>query len=170
MLTQVPQALRVAARAMVTRHRNAFDAQVFRRTVTRTAGAESGQGGGRPTLGGLAVMDPEDEAEVDYVPLGNAKVLFTGQYEDTTLSSRRDFAEQMATSTALIEPDTQGAFEPKNGDLVMLFPGGGVVVPYEVTGITATVNIPPYVPRYELSAQGDLMFADVVAQSQAGRP
>lgn len=159
MLTAVPNALRIAARAMVTRHPNAFEAQVMRRNVTRTAGAEAGEAGGLPTLGGLAVMDPEDEAEVEYSLLGTARVLFTTMYEPSTMADNRESPEAAANALALIEPDLPGAFEPKDGDLVMLMPGAGVVIPYEVTNVLNQVNIPPYVPKYELSAQGDLSFA-----------
>ena len=172
MLNQVPAAFRIAARAMVTRHPNAMECQVWRKTVTRTAGAESGQEGGLPTLGGLAVLKADDEAELDYVLLGNGHVLFAGVYEGTSLSDARDNAEAepSAIANALIEPETAGAFEPKTSDLVMVMPGAGVVLTYEVTKVLNTINIPPYMPKYELSSQGDLMFVPGVAASQAARP
>lgn len=169
MLNNVAIAVRRSSRTVTLRHPNAIDATVLRRRVTRTAGAEGGTMGGLPTLGGLGVMDPEDEAEVDYEPLGPAKVLFTQPYEGTTMADRRDAPEAMATSLALIEPITEGLFDIRDGDLVMLNPGGGVTIPYEVTNVLNQVNIPPYTPRYELSAQGVLAFDGEIAGELAGR-
>lgn len=170
MLNRVPEAARIANRAMVTRHPNAMVCQVWRKSVTRTLGAGATLVGGLPTLGGLAVLDQEDEAEVEYTLIGTGKVLFAGVYEGTTLNDSRDAAEGMATALASIEPDVAGAFEPKDSDLIMAEPGGGIVIPYEVTRVINAVNIPPYVPKYELSAQGDLMSPPGLAALQAARP
>lgn len=169
MLNAVPTGLRIAARAMVTRHPNAMDCQVWRRQVQRTAGAESGAAGGLPTLGGLTVMESDDEPQSDYVLLGEGKLLFTGLYERTTMADSKDSPMAAGVSEALVEPAVLGAFELKDGDLVMAMPGAGVVITYECTNVLNTVNIPPYLPKYELSAQGDLMFVPGVADSQAGR-
>lgn len=159
MLNAVPNAVRKASRVATLRHPNAFDGQLMRRVVKRTEGAEAGEAGGLPTLGGLAVMDPEDEPEVDYELMGDVRVLFTDQYQGTTMADRGDAPESMGTAMAMIEPLEEGQFAPKDGDLVMLMPGAGVVIPYEVTNVINAINIPPYVAKYELSAQGDLVFA-----------
>lgn len=170
MLNQVPTAIRTAARNVTLRHPNAMDCHIYRRSVVRTAGAEDGASpSGAPTLGGAGVMDTEDENEVDYTDLGAGRILFGGVYVPTDLSDRRDAAEG-AVGEAQIEPIEAGAFECKDGDLVMVMPGGGVVLTYEVTKILNTVNIPPYVPKYEVTPQGDLMFVPEVAADQAARP
>lgn len=168
MLNRVAQGLRTANRTVVKHHPNSMECQVLRRSTTRTAGA-GGTLGGQPTLGGLGVMDPEDETEVDYEVLGDAYILFTGRFEPASLSDRRD-APESVVGEATIEPVECDAFEPKDGDLVMVMPGGGVVVSYEVTKVLSTVNIPPYVPKYELSPQGDMLHLPEVAASQAERP
>lgn len=168
MLTNVPTAYRVAIRAKVMRHPNSMPCEVWRKRVTRTMGAEDGSMGGLPTLGGIGILDPEDEAEVDYDLLGEGRVLFAATYEPSTLSDRRDTAQQ-GMAEASIEPDTEGAWEPKDSDLVMCLPGGGAVLTYEVTRVINTVNIPPYVAKVELQAQGELMFVPWVAANQAGR-
>lgn len=172
MLNQVAETMRRANRAMVLRHPNALDCQVWRRKVTRTAGAEAGTIGGLPTLGGLTVMDSDDEPEADYELLGEGRVLFAGTYQPTALSDRRDVAmpDDQQPGIALIEPVECGAFEPKDGDLVMGMPGAGIVVTWEVTGVLNTVNIPPYVPKYELMPQEDLLWIPGVSDNQAGRP
>lgn len=157
MLNQVSNGMRVAQRGVVMRHPNAMDCQVWRRRVNRTEGA-NGELGGLPTLGGIGVTDSEDEPESDYELLGSGKVLFTGRYEGSTMQDNKESAEA-TTGVALIEPLEIDAFTPKDSDLVMAMPGGGVVIPYEVTNVLNTVNIPPYVAKYELSPQGDLLFA-----------
>lgn len=171
MLNQVPNALRKANRTMVMRHPNSMECQVWRLKATRTAGAQAGNEGGLPTLGGLAVMKADDEPEVEYEMLGSGMVQFCGVYEPTTLSDARDNAEAEATAIApaLIEPLVENGFECKPNDMVMVMPGGGVVVTYEVTRVLNTVNIPPYVPKYELSALGDMMFVPWVSANQATR-
>jgi hypothetical protein len=174
MLNRVPEGMRRANRTVVTRHPNRVECTVWRRVVARTAGAESGNAAGRPTLGGLTVMDPEDEAQIELQPLGDAWVLFVSQYERQTMNAARDAPETVPAGEAMIEPvaepvDGVPAFDIKDGDLVMVMPGDGVVIPYEVTNVLNLVNIPPFVTKYELSAQGDLMFLPDVAQSQEDR-
>lgn len=169
MLTNVPTQLRVAARQMVMRHPNSMDCAVYRKVVMRTAGAGAGDVGGLPTMGGMAVLDNEDEPQVDYVPLGEGKLLFGGIYERTKLMDRRDAADQQASSEALVEPLILGAFEVKDSDLVMAMPGGGVVIPYEVVEVLNTVNIPPFLPKYMLAPQGDLLFDPDIAELQDDR-
>lgn len=168
MLTQVPTAIRVGVRAMTMRHPNAMPCMVYRRVVTRAAGAGVELVGGLPTLGGLTVMDNEDEVETDYPLLGEARILFAGAYQPMQMGDRRDFNEA-ALGEATIEPMVEGAFECKDGDLVMVMPGGGVVIPYEVTKVIGVVNIPPYVPKYEVAPQGDLLSIEAVAESLAAR-
>ena len=169
MLNRVPEAMRVANRAMVTRHQNSIDGQLYRRELTRTFGTEAGNVGEIPTLGGLTVMERGDEAEFDYTLLGDCKVLFITEYEGTEFTNNLDSPESMAVGMALIEPVVAGAFQPILKDLVMLMPGGGVVIPYQVTNMLSQVNVPPYVPKFELSQQGDINFVEAVRASQAER-
>jgi hypothetical protein len=158
MLNQVAEALRARARLITLNHPNSMDCEVWRKTVKRTFGAGAQPIGGLPTLGGIAVLDPEDETEPEYECIGEGKVQFCNIYERTTMHDSRESAEQQEVAEALIEPLMPCAFEPKDSDLVMAFPGGGAVIPYEVTRVINTANIPPYAPKYELRAQGDLVF------------
>ena len=98
MLTLVPTAQRLAARQMVMRHGNSMDATVYRKVAQRTTGAGAGPLGGLPSLGGMAVLDNEDEPQVDFQPLGTGKLLFTGVYEKTQLNDARDAADQQPQS------------------------------------------------------------------------
>ena len=170
MLTRVPEAMRVANRAMVLRHPNAMDCQVLRKAVQRTAGASGPAIGGLPTLGGMAVLSNDDEAEVDYQPVGDGKLLFTGVFQAIKTQDRGDAPEATPVGEAMIEPLAEGAFQVKDGDLVLAMPGGGVVVPYECTKVLTYLNIPPYVQKVELAAQGDALFDSDIEAIQDAKP
>lgn len=169
MLNLVPAGMRQAARQMVIRHGNSMDCTIYRKVVARTVGTEAGTMGNLPTMGGLGVTEAEDETEVDYQPLGEGKILFGGVYEKTNYNDAKDSAEQQQQSEALFEPTVAGDFELRKSDLVMAMPGGGVVIPYEVAGVINNVNIPPYVPKYVLVPQGELMFDDDIAAEYEAR-
>jgi hypothetical protein len=169
MLTQVPEAMRKRNRLLVLNHPNAMDCELWRKVQKRTFGTGTSEIGGLPTLGGLAVLDNEDETEPEYVCMGEGKVLFLGIYERTTMHNSGDAAEQQDVSEALIEPKMIGAWAPKDSDLIQAYPGCGVVLPYEVTRELNTANIPPYAVKYELRSQGDLLFDSALATEFAER-
>ena len=169
MLNRVPQAVRTGVRAMVMRNPNALDCRALRKVISRTAGTEAGNVGGLPTLGGMTVMSNDDEPQVDYQPLGQGKVLFTGQFQPAKLGDGRDFPEQADLGEAMVEPLQLDGWELRDGDLLLVSPGGDVLIPYEVTRVITSLAIPPYVQRVELAAQGDPMFDADLAALQADR-
>ena len=71
MLNSVPKAINDAARTVTLRHPNRMDATVWRKEVNRTA---SGEVGGMPNIGGVGVLDSEDEADYSYEPVGDAAI------------------------------------------------------------------------------------------------
>jgi len=83
------------------------------------------------------VYRPDENPEVDADDLGDAKILFTGEFkvpEDWDQETRDDFFGDMDPdlfSTARIEseaePGAAGFFTPEPGDLVAAMPGAGVV-------------------------------------------
>ncbi len=158
MLNRVPEAVRTGVRAMVLRNPNAMNCRGLRKEVTRTAGAGPAEVGGAPTLGGMAVMSNDDEPQVDYVPLGDGKVLFAGVFQPVKLSDGRDAPEQADSGEAIVEPLEAGEWALRDGDLLLVSPGGDVLIPYEVTRVLTNIAIPPYVQRVELAAQGDAVF------------
>jgi len=172
MLTSVANGIRIANRNFVLRHPNGFDALVFRRTVTRTYGAAAGSMGGMPTLGGIGVLDADEEPEISYDPLGDARVVFTGVREPSGMSDTRDVSNTPMDMPreVLFEPVVSGAIEPKDGDLLCILPGAGIVFTYEVTDILAQIHIPPYVMRLQVQAQGDQAFSPQIAAMLAARP
>ncbi|MDF0506841.1 hypothetical protein POK33_39500 [Burkholderia cenocepacia] len=146
-----------ASRTVTLKHPNSMDCTVFRRVLKRTA-PDGGSVGGLPTLGGLAVLSPEDEPEYDYEPLGEAKILITSRFDgDVDLSDRMDsLPPDVSLQEALIEAIEVPGFTPKKYDLVGVMPGGGVLIGFEVVGTTSSVGIYPYVTKYVIAPRDKL--------------
>jgi hypothetical protein len=129
-----------------------MDCEVWRKLVLRTApGGE--EMGGRPTLGGLAVLTGDEEPEFEYQRLGEGRIYFTDRYDGqlSTVDRGDSLAQDVVLVQALIEPLEAGAFTIKKEDLVGVMPGGGVLIGYEVFDIPGSVNIYPYTSKYVLA-------------------
>lgn len=155
MLNIVPTTLNRAARIVVLRHPNRQECLVMRKVVKRVAPAGE-EMGGLPTLGGMGVLDAEDEADVDYEHAGWGLALFTGIYDGSAVNDAGSNPIPASAREAIVEPEVEGEFQVEKGDLVMLTPGGEVVLPYEVVGVSSTVDIPPYTRKLILNARDDL--------------
>lgn len=164
MLTAVPTAVSANARQVVLRHPNTMPCTVWRKVVKRVeidpeADAPS-EMGGAPTLGGMGVLRSEDEADFDYEERGEARCLFVGPYVPNDLNEREDAVLQQPIQEAQIEciaePGMPEHFEVDTSDLVMITPGLGVVLAYEVATILSQANIPPYVRKLVLNPRDDL--------------
>jgi hypothetical protein len=57
----------------------------------------------------------------------------------------------------LLEPLIDDGFTPKKHDLVSIVIGDAVL-PYEITDITGTVNIPPFTQKYVLQLRDELLY------------
>lgn len=164
MLNAVPTAINASARIVVLRHPNGMDCTVYTKSVNRVADdAPPDTIAGLPTLGGLGVLDSEDEADFSYSERGDARIVFDGTYQaamgnwnrsDTGLTYAEGTIEALIEATA--NPTDPGYFICEMHDIVMVMPGNGFVLPYEVVDITGSVNIPPYVRKYHLTARADL--------------
>lgn len=157
MLNDVSLAVRRAARAVTLNHPNRMTATVYRKVIVRTAPETFG---GLPTIGGLGVLTDEDETDFDYQELGDANVVMLGTYQggfrsdDNSLLDNPDTPKQ----EALIEPVIEGQFTLKKRDLIGVVIGDATL-PYEVTDITGTVNIPPFTQKYVLQLRDELVQA-----------
>ena len=156
MLSSVPLAVRRAARAVTLNHPNRMTCTVYRKVVTRTAPQTVG---GLPTLGGLGVLEDDDEADFEYQPLGDGSVVMLGSYQGGFTSDDGTLLDNPNTSQqeALLEPIAENGFAPKKHDLVSLVIGDAVL-PYEITDITGTVNIPPFTLKYILQLRDELVY------------
>lgn len=164
MLNTVPAAVSAAARQVVLRHPNSMPCSVWRKVVTRVeADPETGdpsEMGGSPTLGGMGVLRSEDEAEFNYVERGPGHCLFCGVHQPSDMNERDDAVLQAAMQEAQVEstagPGQDGHFIADSGDLVIITPGLGTALAYEVASVLSTVNIPPYVRKLVLNPRDDL--------------
>lgn len=162
MLNNVPTQINRSVRLVTLRHPNAMDCTVWRKQVNRTAAAEPLEMGGLPTLGGLGMLDSEDEADFSFVELGDAKIVFAGQFlgeganwNDAETGLNYPAPPMEALIECLVEPGQPGYFLPDKPDMVSVEPGNGMVVLYEVIGATGSVNIPPYTRKLVLAPRQD---------------
>lgn len=160
MLNNVPIQISRSARLVTIKHPNAIDCIVWRKVIDRTSATSAG---GLPTLGGLGVLDSEDEGNYHYEELGPAKLLFAGESFVAADNNAMDNDEYLNYSTqingALIEctlsPEHVDYFTPDSKDLLFVMVGMGIVIPYEIANVTGNVNIPPYTRRYSVTPRAD---------------
>lgn len=155
MLTAVPEQASRAARQVVIHHPNSIPCVVFRKKALRTA-AESI--GGLPSVGGMGLLDSEDEAAYEYEELGEGKVLFSGVYSASpgnVIDSDDGVSYAEGVMECRVEPLVEGAFMVDKHDQIQALPGNGFVISYEVVGITSPTSIPPYVRKLLVEPRQD---------------
>ncbi len=154
MLNNVPTGINKAVRNVVIRHPNAFDCEIFRKTVNRTGDAVVG---GLPTLGGLGVISSDDEEDISWTFVGDGFALRVDPFASSMMMDQRDanndFEDEMRF---LIEPETPGAATPKKNDVFYLLITDQVSLAFEIVGIETTSNIPPFTQRYICNRRPDL--------------
>ena len=156
MLNNVPLAIRRSVRAVTLNHPNRMTCTVYRKVITRTAPDTLG---GLPTLGGLGVLEDDDEADFDYQSLGDGVVVMLQVYQGGFRSDDNSLLDNPNTSQqeTLLEPLIDDGFTPKKHDLVSIVIGDAVL-PYEITDIMGTVNIPPFTQKYVLQLRDELVY------------
>lgn len=161
MLTTVPSAVRRSSRIVTLRHPNAMDCTVWRKTITRPADGPEETMGDLPTLGGMGVLDGEDEAEFEFTEIGDARILMAGvadmsgmQWNDADTGL---VPGQMPVEATIefVDDDLAATDYVRKPDLISVEPGGGIVLHFEVLGELSSVNIPPYTRRYALAQRSD---------------
>lgn len=158
MLNRVPAAIARSGRIVTLRHPNAMDCSVWRKRLLRSNPPGGEELGVVPNIGGIGVLDGEDEADYEFDLVGDAKVVFAGIWSgdganwndaDTGLNAPGVPLE------ALIEFVEETEDFVRKPDRISVEPGGGIVLIYEVLGETGSVNIPPYTRKYILAARSD---------------
>lgn len=168
MLNNVPVGVAHNTRQVVLYHPNSMECDVYRKRVLRTEVGPGGQPstmGGAPTLGGMGVLKNEDEAEFDYVLVGEAKVLFAGIVQPASINDRGNAPEadmREAQIASLAAPGSPDFFEADNQDLIALKVGFGVVLAFTVEDVIGNVLIPPYTRKYLLQPRDDLHALDPI--------
>lgn len=163
MLTNIPLQRARAARQITLRHPQSIDCELFGKVVGRVSTAVPPVDvDGSPTLGGMGVLDSDDEHEYTYESKGEGRIKFLGQFQtdgsnwqddDVSITYRGNLVE------AFIEPvaneGESGFFMPDKNDLVTVFMGADFVQTYQVVGVTGSLAIPPYQRRYVLNPRQD---------------
>lgn len=163
MLNNVPIQVNNAARQVVLRHPNAMDCTVWRKTVNRAADGTPATMGGLPTIGGLGVLDAEDEADYSYDEVGDARIVFCGVFQgqsgnviDADYGLNYPDPPVEALVECLVAPGAEGHFVADKPDMVTVYPGAGMALAYEVVGVTGNINIPPYTRKLVLAPRQDM--------------
>lgn len=160
MLNNVPQGITALTRQVVLHHPNAYNAEVYRRTLNRVAPPA----GGYPTLGGMMVLNGEDEDDITWDLVGLAYVLQAESFAPAPVVEHGDATLGAGLELRfLIEPEAMigdpGGFEIQQNDVLYLLFGTGPNAPkigYEVNGTEVMVNVPPFVTRYVCARRDDL--------------
>jgi hypothetical protein len=164
MLSAVALSVSHSLRQVVLRHPNTMDCTVWRKQVTRVENlpgtSDPSTMGGSPTLGGMGVLRSEDEADFEYVELGAGKCMFCGQFQPNDQVERDNAILQQPMQEAQVEsviaPSAVGYFLADVGDMVLITPGLGTVLAFEVATLTGVAHIPPYVRKLVLNPRDDL--------------
>ena len=155
MMHAVPENVTRAARQMVLRHPNTMKCLVYRKKVLRESGSNIG---GLPTIGGIGVLDSEDEPAYEFEELGEGRIIFSGVYGAAS-GNMNDSADGVTYAEGAmecrVESLVEGAFEAKKHDQIQVLPGNGFVMPYEIVGITSPTSIPPYVRKLIVESRQD---------------
>jgi hypothetical protein len=160
-LNSVPRNIAVLTRNVVLNHPNTFNCKVFREVVDRTAATSVGT---LPTMGGLGVLDAEDEENIRHEFLGNGFALPAEGFAPSPMMSEGDANFGPANEFRfLIEPEepsgAPGHFDLRKHDVIYLVLGTGSPPPmiaFELVGTETTSNIPPYTTRYVCNRRDDL--------------
>jgi hypothetical protein len=83
MLNTVPEQLTKMARSVVINHPNAWNCEAYRKKMLRIDPVT--QIGGIPTLGGLSVLDSEDESAIEWEWIGNGFALQAEPYQPSPM-------------------------------------------------------------------------------------
>jgi hypothetical protein len=163
MLNNVSVQVNKANRMATLRHPNAADCTVLRKTVNRVSTDDPEEFSGLPTIGGLGVLDSEDEANYDYEEIGEGKIVMMGQFQtnggnwndadDGLLYPEQPMIEGMIE--CILKPEEAGFFVASKHDVVLVDMGVGIVIPYQIVGETGSIALPPYTKRYILQARHD---------------
>ena len=172
MLNKLVDAQMCARRRVLLHHPNAVACQVLRKVLKRP----DPQVNGVPTLGGLGVMNADDEEAFDYVFVGNGVAMQVEGGQPSVLVDNADAALGAGAEFRFMiepeEPDDQavpaGFAKPgeapdpqlKKSDVFYLVfgadPAVQVKVAYEVTGLESTAGMAPFAPRYIAIRRDDL--------------
>lgn len=150
---QTHTTLHNTARMVTINHPNAFDAVCFKRIFTTELGDNK--------IAGVYVLGGEDTNDIEYQPLGMAKVLFVDPWQSSNAITNAIHAnDERVKIMALIEPDIEDEFTLNKQDLFYLHIEDNLALCYEIVGIEIPVGLPTALnaKRYILNKRDDLDY------------
>lgn len=164
MLNNVTQGLNRMARNVIRNHPNAYNCKVYRKEVLRQSDSTFN---GKPTMGGLGMLDTDDEPDYQYVWLGWGYALPAEGFAPSPMMDRNDANTGPSDEFRfLIEPDqpsgAEGSFELRTHDIVTIVLGdldNPAELALEIVGRETINNIPPYSVRYVCNRRSDFDLA-----------
>lgn len=160
MLSNVAIQMNRANRQRTLREPNGMDCVLFTKQVERESDSQAWDGSA--TMGGAGVISDEDEVNYSWVYACDAKIHFAqgfaAQLGNTSDDGGRlDYpaGELEASIEPIPDPGTEGYVQPDKRMLVAVLVGGGVIVNYEIVGVTGTLNIPPFTRKYLVDPRPD---------------
>jgi len=160
MLNNVAIQMNRANRQRVMRDPNSIDCVLFTKLVDRDGGGTDVDGSS--LMGGAGVMLDEDEVNYSWVMACDARIHFSQGFASSLGNTsdddgRIDYADGLieASIEQVPEVGADGYVLPDKRQLVAVIIGGGIIVNYEIVGVTGNVNIPPFTRRYLLNPRPD---------------
>ena len=170
MLVNVGTGINMLVRQVVMNRPGALNILVYRRTINRTTATMAG---GQPTLGGLGVIEPDDETDITWHFVGTGYALPADAYDPAPIHDLGD-AQDGADGELrfLLEPEElpgePGGFSIELDDVFFVLFGvaddgdtsNAAKLAFEITKIETVVMSQPFVPRYVCVRRDDLHILD----------
>lgn len=153
MISAITNTVERAARAVTLHHPNSMDCRLLRKTILRSS---NGDIGGLPTLGGMGVLNSEDEPAYEYQHIGEGKLLLISRFDG---SQGLDDGSGLASNVRMAEVQIamhDVLLQVQKGDLVGALLGNGVVIGFEVMGSLGNMSLHPAPLRYVVAARDEL--------------
>lgn len=175
MLNNVPKGINLLTRNVVMNHPNTFNCEMYRKVVTRQAADTWADD---PTMGGMGVLDTDDEEQYEYEFIGHGFALPAENFMPSPLVDKNDANIGYANEFRfLIEPaaknsNEEGFFTVSTHDIcyLLLYDGeheNPAKLAFEVVGRETTLNIPPFTTRYVCNRRDEL---DVTVNGELANP
>lgn len=165
MLNNVAKAVNRANRQRTLREPNRLDCVLFTKQVEGASATPDPYDDDEDepgTLGGATVLSDEDEVNYTWVEACEAVIHFAQGYA-APLGNTSDDGAYLNYADGVVEasiepvenPGTEGYVQPHKRMLVAVLVGDGVIVNFEIVGVTGNLNIPPYTRKYLLNPRPD---------------
>lgn len=159
MLQNVTQAVSKASRQLTLKHPNRWLARLYRFSKDmKNEGVTENQDDNL-----WREIDSDDEPRTEYIFLGEVALLKCGSFEASNLVDSFEGVDyQNDTFQATIEFVENAILKSEKHDIVYVTLCEGVAIAYEVIGVEAKLDIPPYCYVYVLAKRDDLLYVEAL--------